>query len=70
MLRANNCIVNDINNIELGYNTIDNCEYIDYDSVSNIKASQKDLCVVQINTSDTPITIKAEASSKADSRPN
>ena len=49
-LRANNCIVNDINNIELGYNTIDNCEYIDYDSVGNIKTSQKDLCVVQINT--------------------
>ena len=49
-LRANNCIVNDINNIELGYNSIDNCEYIDYDSVGNIKTSQKDLRVVQINT--------------------
>ena len=49
-LRANNSIINDINNIELGYNTIDNCEYIDYDSVGNIKTSQKDLRVVQINT--------------------
>ena len=49
-LRANNCIVNHINYIELGYNTMDNCEYIDYDSVGNIKTSQKDLRVVQINT--------------------
>ena len=49
-LRANNCIVNHINYIELGYNTIDNCEYIDYDSVGNIKTSQKDLRVIQINT--------------------
>ena len=50
LLRANNFIINDINNIELGYNSIDNCEYIDYDSVGNIKTSQKDLPVVQINT--------------------
>ena len=50
LLRANNNIVNGINNIELGYNTIDSCEYIDYDSVGNIKTSQTDLHVVQINT--------------------
>ena len=42
--------MNDVNNIELGYNTNDNCEYIDYDSVVNINNSQKDLRVVQINT--------------------
>ena len=42
--------MNDVNNIELGYNTNDNCEYIDYDSVVNIKNFQKDLHVVQINT--------------------
>ena len=49
-LRAKNCIVNNINNIELGYNSIDNCDYIDYDSVGDIKTSQKDLRVIQINT--------------------
>ena len=42
--------MNDVNNFELGYNTNDNCEYIDYDSVLNINNSQKDLRVVQINT--------------------
>ena len=40
-LKANNSFVNDINNIELGYNTNDNCEYIDYDSVGNIKKLSK-----------------------------
>ena len=42
--------MNDVNNIELGYNTNDNCEYIDYDLVVYINNSQKDLRVVQINT--------------------
>ena len=49
-LRINNSTVNDINNIELGYNTIDTCEYMDYESIGNIKTSQNDLRVVQINT--------------------
>ena len=45
-----NSTENDINNKELGYNTIDTCEYIDYESIGNIKTSQNDLRVVQINT--------------------
>ena len=38
-----------IDNVELGYNTIDTCEYIDYESISNLKVSHKDLRVVQLN---------------------
>ena len=39
-----------MNNVELGYNMTDSCEYIDYESIGELKASQNDLRVVQINT--------------------
>ena len=39
-----------MNNVELGYNMTDSCEYIDYECIGELKASQNDLCVVQINT--------------------
>ena len=35
------------NNIELGYNTIDSCEYINYEDIPKLKNSQNDLRVVQ-----------------------
>ena len=39
-----------MNNVELGYNITDTCEYIDYEYIGELETSQNDLCVVQINT--------------------
>ena len=49
-LRIKNSTENNVNNIELGCNIIDTCEYMDYESIGNLKTSQNDLRVVQINT--------------------
>ena len=43
-------IKNTINIVELGYNMTDSCEYIDYECIGELKASQNDLRVVQINS--------------------
>ena len=43
-------VKNTMNNVELGYNMTDSCEYIDYECIGELKASQNDLRVVQINT--------------------
>ena len=43
-------VKNTMNNVELGYNITDSCEYIDYECIGELKASQNDLRVVQINT--------------------
>ena len=34
---------NAINNVELGYNTIDSCEYINYGDIPKLKNSHNDL---------------------------
>lgn len=34
---------------DLGFNTIDNCAYIDYNSISNLNKSEGDLDIVQLN---------------------
>ena len=39
-----------MNNVELGYNITDTCEYIDYECIGELETSQNDLRVVQINT--------------------
>ena len=39
-----------MNNVELGYNITDSCEYIDYECIGELETSQNDLRVVQINT--------------------
>ena len=49
-LRIKNSTGNNVNNIELGCNITDTCEYMDYESIGNLKTSQNDLLVVQINT--------------------
>ena len=41
---------NTSNNVELGYNTIDSCDYIDYEDIPKLKKSLNDLRVVQLNT--------------------
>ena len=43
-------IKNTMNNVELGYNIMDTCEYIDYECIGELETSQNDLHVVQINT--------------------
>ena len=43
-------VKNTMNDVELGYNMTDSCEYIDYECIGELKASQNDLRVVQINT--------------------
>ena len=42
-------IKNTTNNLELGYNITDSHEYIDYECIGDLKTSQNDLHVVQIN---------------------
>ena len=39
-----------MNNVELGYNMMDSCEYIDYECIGELETPQNDLRVVQINT--------------------
>ena len=42
-------IKNTTNNVELGYNITDSHEYIDCECIGDLKTSQNDLHVVQIN---------------------
>ena len=49
-VKALKSIKNTTNNVDLGYNMSDSCEYIDYECIGNLKTSQSDLRVVQINT--------------------
>ena len=47
-LKAKN--INPINSqSDLGFNTVDSCDYIDYNSLVNYKVSQGDLNIVQLN---------------------
>ena len=35
--------------VKLGYNTTDSCDYIDYESIEDLKAAHKDLRIIQFN---------------------